>query len=83
MDAAFLVAASLSQIGSGMAIVGLVLGVGFHLQTRLGRRPCSAYEQGQNDIWSPTAKPLIVIGFVGAVLWIVSALRWRDRSASR
>jgi hypothetical protein len=57
-----------------MAVVGLLLGVAFYLQTRFGRRPSSAYEQGQDDIWRLTAKPLIAIGLVGAVLWIVIVL---------
>lgn len=75
MDAGLLVATSLLQIGRGMAIVGLLLGPAFYLQIRFGRRPSSAYWQGKADIWRLTAKPLIAIGLVGAVLWIVAALR--------
>lgn len=70
-----LVAASVLQAGRGMAVVGLLLGVAFYLQTRFGRRPSSAYSQGKDDIWRLTAKPLIAIGLVGVVLWIVGAVR--------
>ena len=71
----FLVVASLLQAAPGMAVVGLSLGVAFYLQTRFGRPPSSARERGQDDIWRLTAIPLIVIGLVGAVLWIVTVLR--------
>lgn len=70
-----LVAVSLLQAGRGMAVVGLLLGVAFYLQTRFGRHPSDAYSQGKDDIWRLTAKPLIVVGFVGAVLWIVAVVR--------
>ncbi len=75
MDAGFLATASLLQIGRGMTLVGLLLGSAFYLQVRFGRRPSDAYSRGQDDIWRLTAEPLIVIGLVGAVLWIVAALR--------
>lgn len=68
-------AASLLETGPWLAVVGLSLGVAFFLQTRFGRRPSNAYERGQDDIWRLTAIPLIVIGLVGAVLWIIAALR--------
>ena len=75
MNASDLVAASLWQIGRGMTLVGLLLGIPFYLFTRYGRRPPDAYAQGQNDVRRLTAIPLIVIGLVGAVIWIVAALR--------
>jgi hypothetical protein len=75
MDASFLRSASLVQIAPWMAVVGLALGVAFYLQTRFGRPPSSAYERGQEDIWRLTAKPLIVIGLVAAVIWIVAVVR--------
>jgi hypothetical protein len=58
-----------------MAVVGLLLGPAFYLQIRFGRRASNAYWQGREDIWRLTAKPLIVIGLVGGVLWIVAVLR--------
>ena len=58
-----------------MAVVGLLLGVAFYLQIRFGRSATSAYWKGREDIWRLTAKPLIVIGLVGAVIWIVAAVR--------
>ena len=58
-----------------MALVGLLLGVPFYLFTHYGRRPPDAYAQGQNDVRRLTAIPLIAIGLVGAVLWIVAAMR--------
>lgn len=75
MEAAFLVATSLVQIAPWMAVVGLSLGVAFYLQTRFGRPPSSAREQGKEDVWRLTAKPLIAIGLVAGVLWIVAAVR--------
>jgi hypothetical protein len=70
-----LVAASLLQIGRGMALVGLLLGVAFSFSTRYGRRPSDEFGQGRNDIRRLTAVPLIAIGLVGAVIWIVAAFR--------
>ena len=77
MDVGFLVAASLLQIGRGLAIVGLVVGVANYLSTRYGRRPRpgETFTQANYEVDRQWAKPLIAIGLIGAIIWIVAALR--------
>ena len=77
MDAGFLVAASLLQIGRGLAIVGLVVGVAYYVSTRYGRRPRpnEPFTQANYAVDKWFAKPLIAVGLVGAVIWIVAAVR--------
>jgi hypothetical protein len=58
-----------------MVVVGLLLGVAFYLDQRFGRRPRYGYFKGEDDVRRLTAKPLIAVGLIGAVLWIVAALR--------
>jgi hypothetical protein len=68
-------AASFLQIGRGMALVVLLLGVAFSFSTHYGRRPSHEFGQGRDEIRRLAAVPLIAIGLAGAVVWIVAALR--------
>jgi hypothetical protein len=72
-----LIAASLLQVGRGLAIVGLVVGVASYLSTRYGRRPRpgETFTRANYAVQRQWAKPLTAIGLVGAVIWIVAALR--------
>jgi hypothetical protein len=71
-----LLAMSLVQAGRGMALVGLLLGTGGYLVTRSGiRRPTGPIGRGQERVWKATSVPLMVIGVIGLVLWIVGSLR--------
>ena len=69
------VVASLVRTGQGMAVVGLVLGGACLYTTRPGSRPArGAYNRGQDWMARVLAVPLLVVGVIGVVLWIVGSL---------
>jgi hypothetical protein len=70
-----LVASSLVQTGRAMTLFGLLVGVAFYLAMRYGRPSRGAVGEGQDEVMRMAAKPLIALGLVGAVLWIVGTLR--------
>lgn len=59
-----------------MALVGLILGAGFFLTTRPGSRPASGpYGRGKDRTAKALAVPLLIVGVIGAILWIVGSLQ--------
>ena len=72
----FLFAMSLVQAGRGVALVGLLLGAGSFLTTgRRGRPASGPYGRGQDRAAKAMAVPLLVVGVIGVVLWVVGSLR--------
>jgi hypothetical protein len=67
-------AASLLQVGRGMTLLGLI-GVGGFVFSRYAKRPTGPV--GESNIWfmNLTKLPLTIVGVIGAVIWIVAALR--------
>jgi hypothetical protein len=67
---------SLVQLGGGMAAVGLLIGAGSFLTTgRRGRTATGPYGRGQDRAAKAMAVPLLVVGVIGAVLWVVGSLK--------
>ncbi len=76
MTAGHLVADSLQSTGLRLALFGLLLGGVSYFTTRPGfRRSRGAYGRGQDRVVRAVAIPLLVVGVIGLVLWVVGALR--------
>lgn len=69
-----IVLASLFQLGRGMTLLGLV-GVAGFWASRHAKRPTGPVSQSQIWITNLTELPLTIVGVIGAVIWIVAALR--------
>jgi hypothetical protein len=57
------------SLGLRMAGFGLILGGGYWLLTRYGRRPTDAYGRGRYRGARAAAVPLIGVGILGLFLW--------------
>ena len=76
MTTRFALIASLAQTGWHMALFGLVLGGGSYLVTWRGSRPPTGpIARGQVRVWRATAIPLLVVGLIGLVFWLIGTLK--------
>ena len=57
-----------------MALFGIPLGLGSYAVTRWGRPPTGPYGRGQQRAWKALAIPLLIVGLLGFVLWLVGWL---------
>ena len=65
---------SLYDLGRGMTLLGLV-GVAGLLGSRRAKRPTGPGGVGQLWFMNLTKVPLTIVGVIGAVIWVVAALR--------
>ena len=67
-------AISLFQLGRGMTLLG-VIGVAGLRSTRRAKPPRGPIAEAQLSTMNLVKIPLTIVGVVGAVIWIVAALR--------
>jgi hypothetical protein len=65
---------SLFQLGRGMTLLGL-LGLGSFWGSRHAKPPQGPVGESQIWIMNLTKLPLTIVGVIGAVIWIIAALR--------
>jgi hypothetical protein len=69
-------AESLTVLGRHVAVFGLALGaISYFTTGRYGRPARGAWTRGQNRVAKAAAVPLLVVGAIGLVLWLVGTVR--------